>query len=117
LWIKHDLVEVGAFDEGTFFVSALLSSGKDGFKWEMVVVYETTQHGKSKEFLEELAGKCSRTKVTMVIGGDFNLIRGRGDKNNNNIDWKCVDMFNEFIANQQLHELKRGEGTHTWSNR
>jgi hypothetical protein len=66
LGIKQDLVEVGAFDDRTFFVSALLRSRKDGFNWEMVVVYGLAQHGKSEEFLEELAGKCSRTEVPMV---------------------------------------------------
>jgi hypothetical protein len=31
-------------------------------------------------------------------GGGLNLISGRGDKNNNNINWRLVDMFDEFIA-------------------
>jgi hypothetical protein len=35
-----------------------------------------------------------------VLGGDFNLIRGKGNKNNSNIDWRLVDLFNNFIADQ-----------------
>jgi hypothetical protein len=35
--------------------------------------------------LEELAEKCDRTNVPVVMAGDFNLIRGRGDKNNQNL--------------------------------
>jgi hypothetical protein len=41
-------------------------------------------------FLEELSAKIQRCSVPMVFGCDFNLIRGRGDKNNSNIDWRLV---------------------------
>jgi hypothetical protein len=78
LGIKLDVVEVGAFDQGDHFVSALLRNRKDGFKWEVVVVYGLAQHDRSTGFLEELEWKCERTTMTMVIGGDFNLIRCRG---------------------------------------
>jgi hypothetical protein len=37
--VKQDVADVGAFDEGDFFISALLRDKKDGFKWEVVVVY------------------------------------------------------------------------------
>jgi hypothetical protein len=53
----------------------------------------------------------------MVFGCDFNLIRGRGDKNNSNIDWRLVQLFNDFIANNQLQELKRVGSRFTWSNK
>jgi exonuclease III len=82
LGVKQDSVEVGAFDEGSHFLSSLLRNKKDGFKCEVVVVYDSTQHDKSNEFLEELANKCNKTSVPMVMRGDFNLIRGRSDKNN-----------------------------------
>jgi hypothetical protein len=49
------------------------------------------------------------------MGGDFNLIRGRGDKSNQNINWGLVDLFNEFNANHQLQELKRSSGKFTWT--
>jgi hypothetical protein len=46
----------------------------------------------------------------MIFGGDFNLIRWRGGKNNSNIDWRLVQFFNDFIVECQLQELKkRGE--------
>jgi exonuclease III len=68
-------------------------------------------------FLEKLVEKCNRTNVPIVMGGDFNLIRGRGDKNNQNINWGMVDLFNEFIAYHQLQELKWSRGKYTWSNK
>jgi exonuclease III len=54
LGVKQDVVEVGAFDEGTFFVSALLKHMKTDFKWEVVVVYGPAQHDRLELFLEEL---------------------------------------------------------------
>jgi hypothetical protein len=37
---------VGAFDEGGHFLSALLRNKKDGFKWEVLVVYGPAHHDK-----------------------------------------------------------------------
>jgi hypothetical protein len=54
-------VEVGALDEETCFLCALLRNKRDGFKWEVVVVYDPVQHDKSKYFLEELTDKGNIT--------------------------------------------------------
>jgi hypothetical protein len=51
LGVKQNVVEVEAFDVGAFFLSALLRNKKDGFKWEVVVVYDLVCHDKSKSFL------------------------------------------------------------------
>jgi hypothetical protein len=109
LGIKHEVVEVGTFDEGECFIGALMRNMKDDFKWEVVVVYGPAQH-KSEASLEELYEKKQRCSVPMIFGGDFNLIRWRGGKNNSNIDWRLVQFFNDFIVECQLQELKkRGE--------
>jgi hypothetical protein len=52
------VVKVGAFVAGAFFLSALPRNKKDGFKWEVVVLYGLVQYDKSKSFLEELTDKC-----------------------------------------------------------
>jgi hypothetical protein len=64
----------------------------------VLVVYGLAQHDRLELFLEELKQKCLRIDVLVVLGGDFNLIRGKGYKNNNNIDWRLIDLFNNFIA-------------------
>jgi exonuclease III len=115
LGIKEDVVEVGVVDQGEFFLGALLRHKKDGFKWEVIVIYGPACHEKSEEFLEELKNKCLKTEVLVVIGGDFNLICCGADKNNSNIDWRMVNLFNSFIADQQLQELKRGGHKFTWT--
>jgi hypothetical protein len=40
-------------------------------------------------------------------GGDFNLIRGAEDKNNDNINYPRILMFNDYIVRLALRELKR----------
>jgi exonuclease III len=81
------------------------------------VVYGPANHDKSGEFLEELKNKCRNSEVPMVLGGDFNLIRGRADKSNSNINWNLVNLFNNFIADLQLQKLRRGGRRFTWTNK
>jgi hypothetical protein len=50
-------------------------------------------------------------------GGDFNLIRGSEDKNNDNINWLRVHRFNECIADLALREIRRGGLRYIWTNR
>src|SRR6266498_1704756 len=71
LGIKQDVVEVGAFDQGEFFVSTVLRHKKDNFRWEVVVVYGPAQHNLSGSFLEELSSKCGSAEFPLVFGGDF----------------------------------------------
>jgi hypothetical protein len=54
LGVKKDCVKVGAFDEGEQFLSALLRNKKDGFKWEVIVVYGPAHHDKSRDFFGEV---------------------------------------------------------------
>jgi hypothetical protein len=42
------------------------------------------------------------------VGGDFNLIRNRQEKNSQNIDQSLMNMFNDFINLYKLREIARG---------
>jgi mannosylglycoprotein endo-beta-mannosidase len=53
----------------------------------------------------------------VVVGGDFNLIRGAEDKNNSNINWPRVHLFNDCIARLALRELNRSGARFTWTNK
>jgi hypothetical protein len=53
----------------------------------------------------------------VFVAGDFNLIRGRADKNNNNIDWQHVHLFNDCINRLQLSEVVRSGARYNWSNK
>jgi hypothetical protein len=62
------VVEVGVFDQGELFLSALVRHKKDGFKWEVGVVYGLAQHENIEDFLEELSAKCQKTMAPIVWG-------------------------------------------------
>jgi hypothetical protein len=87
------------------------------FLFEFVGVYGPADHGCSPAFLVELESAISRPSFPVFVAGDFNLIRGRADKNNNNIDWQCIHLFNDCIARLQLSEVVRSGARYTWSNK
>lgn len=45
------------------------------------------------------------------------MIREEGDKNNDNVDYRLMDTFNDFIGSQQLRKLKRSGQRYTWTNK
>jgi hypothetical protein len=85
------------------------------FKFEYTGIYGPADHAKSGEFLEELELNVTRSEHP-VVGGDFNLIRGVVDKNNFNINWPRVHMFDDYIARLALREFRRTGARFTWTN-
>lgn len=51
------------------------------------------------------------------MGGDFNLIRHPGDKNNSLINYPRMQLFNDCIADLGLRELDHIGARFTWMNR
>jgi len=51
-----------------------------------------------------------------MLGGDFNLVRFREEKSSGNVTARWMDLFNDFIADNELRELHRSGGLFTWSN-
>jgi hypothetical protein len=83
----------------------------------VTLVYGPADHGRTTDFLHEIEGVVISTSFLMVIEGDFNLIRGREDKNNGNINWARVHQFNDFIVALSLRELNRARARFTWTNK
>ena len=102
LGIRDGSFEVGSVDQGDFFLSALVLHHASNFLFEFIGVYVPADHGRSTELLSELEAKVSRCTRPVMIGGDFNLIRGAREKNNQNINWLRVNMFSETIARLAL---------------
>jgi hypothetical protein len=44
-------------------------------RWVLIIVYGPAKYNLCVDFIAELSRKCVCTTLTMVIGGDFNLIR------------------------------------------
>jgi hypothetical protein len=86
-------------------------------KWSFFVVYGPADHHRTDEFLGEHTQAVGACDLPLVLGGDFNLLRGAEDKNNDNIEWPRVHRFNDCIANLALREIRRGGARYTWTNK
>jgi endonuclease/exonuclease/phosphatase family metal-dependent hydrolase len=114
----HDsTLEVGSIDQGRYFISTLVYHIEVKFKFDYIGVYGLADHSKSAEFFEELETKVSQAQHPVVVRGDFNLIRGAEDKNNNNLNWPIIHMFDDFLARLALREFRRTGARFTWTNK
>jgi endonuclease/exonuclease/phosphatase family metal-dependent hydrolase len=86
LGLQDSTLEVGATDQGLFFLSATILHKASRLIFEFIGVYGPADHARSRNFLEELEAKVALTQYPVVVAGDFNLICGSADKNNSNID-------------------------------
>ena len=117
LGIRDSTLEVGLVDQGQFFQSATIYHRGAKFKFEFICVYGPADHARSVDFLGEIEHKISHCPYLVVVGGDFNLISGSRDKNNANINWPRLNLFNDCIAWLGLHEINKSRARFTWTNR
>ncbi|XP_071677232.1 uncharacterized protein [Lolium perenne] len=117
LGVNEDSFEVLGWTKGTFFIRADVRQLDNNVKWAFFVVYGPADHRRTQEFLGELTLAVEACDLPLVVGGDFNLIRGAEDKNNCHIDWPRVHRFNDCIANLALREVRRGGARYTWTNK
>ena len=64
-----NVFDIGAIDEGDFYVKFILRDKSDGFKFALYAVYGPTQQNNKEAFLLEMANTCSRESLPYVIGG------------------------------------------------
>ena len=105
-----DTFEVLTWEVGIFFIAANIRVRASLRELVIVQVYGPADHSRSAEFLGELEAKVREVSVAqlpLMVGGDFNLIRSGADKNNHNINWPRVAMFNSAIASMALREVAR----------
>jgi endonuclease/exonuclease/phosphatase family metal-dependent hydrolase len=114
---RDSCFDVGVVHKGEFLISTQLVLKASRFFFQFVGVYGPADHSRSPLFLQELEEVVSRATSPVFVAGDFNLIRGRNDKNNRNIDWPRVNMFNDSIARLQLREVVRSGARFTWTNK
>ena len=86
--IDLNVFDIGAIDEGDFYVKFLLSNKNDGFKWSLVCVYGPAQDNLKEQFLAELVSMVSHETVPILIRGDFNILRSAKEMNNDNFNSK-----------------------------
>jgi hypothetical protein len=108
LGVKEDSLEVENWENFNFAIKATVRNKFSNYRWVVLCVYGPAQHHQSASFLQELSEICERETLPVVLGGDFNLIRNRQEKNSQNIDQSLMNMFNEFINLYKLREIARG---------
>lgn len=105
---------------GTFFLSGHIRHRASFREWIVLVSYGPAYHSHLPEFLGELQAKVATVataSLPIVVGGHFNLIRSAADKNNMNINWPRVALFNNAIASMALREVARAGARYTWTNK
>jgi hypothetical protein len=63
-----------------------VTSRCDGFKWVIVTVYGAAQDEHKADFLAELVWVCENISLPLLVSGDFNILRRKEDKNNDNFN-------------------------------
>jgi hypothetical protein len=60
-------------------------------------VYGPSQDDKEKKFLADMVNMCSHENLPILIGGDFNIMRNSGEKNNERFNDRWPFLFNAII--------------------
>jgi exonuclease III len=75
LGMKEENFEVLGKEYGEYYVSMTLKQSSDGICWECIVVYGSSNHAFLELFLRDLDAKLCKTVLSVMIAGDFNMIR------------------------------------------
>jgi hypothetical protein len=86
------------------------------FTWIFIAVYGPAQEEGKYSFLQELTHACNTETSPILIGGDFNIIRNRREKNNDRYEDRWPFLFNAVINSLNLRELELSGRQYTWAN-
>lgn len=115
--VNSEKLEILEHHVGAFFLSMVLKNKDDSFIWELISVYGPTEENLKSSFLDELSWHVKYANYPLVLGGDFNMYRFSFEKSNDNIDYRGMNRFNDFISNHELSELLRSGPRYTWTNK
>jgi hypothetical protein len=82
-----------------------VTSKNDNFKWALLAVYGAAQDEHKADFLAEIVRICENETLPLLVGGDFNIIRRKEEKNNDNYNPRWPFIFNAIIESLDLREL------------
>jgi exonuclease III len=103
--INAQTLSIRKVENGDFCVKLHIRSKIDGFEWVLVHVYGAAQDAYKAEFLSELVRTCEAEPLTMLLAGDFNILRRKEDKINDNFNPHWPFVFNAIIENLNLREI------------
>jgi hypothetical protein len=116
LGVDLDVFDIGAIEEGDFFIKFKLLNKEDGFKWALVFVYGPAQDCLKQSFLSEVVRLSNTETSPILIGGDFNILRSPSEKNNDRFDHRWPFLFNAVIDGLDLREMDMSGRRFTWAN-
>ena len=115
--INSQTISIKNVVPGERCVKLHLISKEDKFEWSLVSVYGAAQDAQKSEFLAELVRICEDNPLPILVGGDFNIIRSKEEKNNDNFNERWPFIFNAIIESLDLRELVLSERQFTWASR
>jgi hypothetical protein len=115
--INNDSLIVTKVIAGDSCVKFHLKIKKDNFEWALVAVYGAAQDRQKPAFLAELVRICENETLPLMVGGDFNIIRRKEEKNNDNFYARWPFIFNAIIESLDLREIALSGRQFTWANR
>ena len=69
----------------------------------------------NQNFLADLFCICGSEQLPILVEGDFNIIRRREEKNNDNFDGRWSFIFNTIIESLDLREIELSGRKLTWA--
>jgi hypothetical protein len=82
LGVNKEKFEVLDIKHGNFTLKFKLRNKEDNFQWKLIAVYGAAQENEKEAFLSELVRMCGTESEPLLLGGDFNIIKGLDEKNN-----------------------------------
>jgi hypothetical protein len=84
--LRSDTMDVLASSDGKYHIKLTICNKADNFIWSLVAVYGAAQDAFKANFLRELVNLAKNNPHSILIGGDFNLLRFRDEKSKGRFD-------------------------------
>lgn len=79
--LNSDMFDFVNIVEGNFMITCCILHKSKGLMWNFIIVYGPAQTDYRDSFLSEFSDVCATSKVPLLFGGDFNILRGVDETN------------------------------------
>jgi hypothetical protein len=114
LGVDLTVFDIGAINEGDFYVKFTLRYKSTDFKFVLHSIYGPAQLQNKGAFCRTRY-TCSKENLPFLIGGDFNIMRKPEDKSSGDFDNKWPSLFNAVIESLDLREIVMTGRQYTWA--
>jgi hypothetical protein len=103
--IRTSTMEILDNSGGDFLIKLHIRNKSDNFIWTLVSVYGAAKDAAKPAFLRDLVNLAKDNPYTIIIGGDFNLLRYPEEKSKGRFDNHWPFLFNVIIDSLDLREI------------